>query len=74
MTQGGNAYLHGSGELKYESMELTSDYIRMNIDSSQIFAQGVYDSINEEWSGKPVFNDGCYVLQSVTVMSCITDS
>ncbi len=58
MTQGGNAYLHGSGELKYESMELTSDYIRMNIDSSQIFAQGVYDSINEEWSGKPVFNDG----------------
>ena len=58
MTQGGNAYLHGGGELRYESMELTSDYIRMNIDSSQIYAQGVYDSINEEWKGRPVFSDG----------------
>ena len=58
MMGNGTAYLHGKGELKYESMELTSDYIRMNIDSSQIFARGVYDSINEEWHGKPVFKDG----------------
>ena len=58
MMGNGTAYLHGKGELKYESMELTSDYIRMNIDSSQIFARGVYDSINEEWHGKPVFRDG----------------
>ena len=58
MMGNGTAYLHGKGELKYESMELTSDFIRMNIDSSQIFARGVYDSINEEWHGKPVFKDG----------------
>ena len=54
----GNAYLHGKGELKYQSMELNSEYIRMNLDSSQIYAKGVWDSLNYEWKGKPVFKDG----------------
>lgn len=58
MTKNGNAYLHGKGELKYETMELTSEYIRMNLDSSLIYAQGVYDTLNYEWVGKPVFKDG----------------
>ena len=58
MMSNGTAYLHGSGELKYESMELQSEYIRMNMDSSTIYAKGVYDSIYEEWHGKPVFKDG----------------
>ncbi|MBQ7632111.1 MAG: LPS-assembly protein LptD [Paludibacteraceae bacterium] len=57
MMGNGTAYLHGNGDLKYETMDLTSEYIRMNIDSSQIYARGVYDSINEEWKGKPVFKD-----------------
>ena len=30
MMANGTAYLHGKGELKYEKLELTSDYIRMN--------------------------------------------
>ena len=38
MTKNGTAYLHGKGELKYETMELTSEYIRMNIDSSLVYA------------------------------------
>ena len=54
----GTAFLHGKGDLKYESMELQADYIRMKLDSSTIYAHGVYDSIYEEWKGKPVFNDG----------------
>ena len=58
MMGNGTAYLHGKSELQYQSMELESDYIRMNIDSSQIYAHGVWDSINEEWTGKPVFKDG----------------
>lgn len=58
MMANGTAYLHGKGELKYESMELQSDYIRMNLDSSLIYAHGVYDSIEYEWKGKPVFKDG----------------
>ena len=58
MMGNGTAYLHGKGELKYQTMELNSEYIRMNIDSSQIYAHGVWDSINVEWKGKPVFKDG----------------
>lgn len=57
MTKDGNAFLHGKGEMKYESMTLTSEFIRMNIDSSLIYARGVYDSVNMEWVGKPVFKD-----------------
>ena len=58
MMANGTAYLHGKGELKYQNMELESGYIRMNIDSSQIYAQGVYDSLTYEWKEKPVFKDG----------------
>ena len=58
MLGNGTAFLHGKGELKYESMELKSDYIRMNIDSSLIYAHGVWDSLNYEWTGKPVFTEG----------------
>ena len=58
MTREGNAYLHGKGELKYESMELTAEFVRMNIDSNLVYAHGVYDSVNYEWVGKPVFKDG----------------
>ena len=58
MLKNGTAFLHGEGDLKYEEMELTSEFIRMNMDSSLIYARGVYDSLNYEWKGKPVFNDG----------------
>ena len=58
MMGNGTAFLHGKGDLKYESMELEADFIRMNMDSSLIYAHGVYDSIYEEWHGKPVFHDG----------------
>ncbi|MBR1480792.1 MAG: LPS-assembly protein LptD [Paludibacteraceae bacterium] len=54
----GTAFLHGSGELQYEKMELNAEYIRADMDSSQLFARGVYDSISDETRGKPVFKDG----------------
>lgn len=58
MMADGTAYLHGKGELQYEQMELTSEFIRMHMDSSQIYAVGVYDSTQQEWIGRPVFKDG----------------
>ena len=58
MMGNGTAYLHGKGDLKYETMELQADYIRMKMDSSLIYAHGVYDSIYEEWTGRPVFSEG----------------
>ena len=58
MMGNGTAMLHGKGDLKYGTMELESDYIRMNVDSSLIYAHGVWDDIEEEWKGKPVFKEG----------------
>ena len=58
MMGNGTAYLHGKGDLKYGTMELNSDYIRMNMDSNLIYAHGVWDDIEEEWKGKPVFKEG----------------
>ena len=53
----GRAFLFGQGNIKFEGMELQSEYIRMNMDSNTIYATGRYDSINDEWIGRPVFKD-----------------
>ncbi len=58
LTGNGTAFLHGKGNLKYKTMDLTSEYIRVKMDSSTIFARGVYDSIDDKWVGQPVFADG----------------
>ena len=54
----GTAILHGKGVLNYKTMELDAEYIRMRSDSSTIYAVGVYDSLRDEWIGKPVFKEG----------------
>lgn len=54
----GTAHMHGTSSVHYQQMELSSDYIRVHMDSSTIYATGVYDSITEEWKGRPVFKDG----------------
>lgn len=53
----GTAMLHGNSNVKYQTMELTSAYIRVKMDSSMIYACGVMDTIEEEVIGKPVFKD-----------------
>ena len=54
----GTAFLHGKGIINYKTMELDAEYIRVKSDSSTIYAIGVYDSLADEWIGKPVFKDG----------------
>lgn len=54
----GIAHMYGSGDLKYKSMELTAEYIRVHMDSSTLYAKGVFDTIENEWIGKPVFSEG----------------
>lgn len=58
MKSDGTATLHGNSTVKYETMDLESEFIRFHMDSSLLYATGVYDSINEEWRGKPVFKEG----------------
>ena len=54
----GIAHMYGSGDLKYKTMGLTAEYIRVSMDSSTIFAKGVLDTIENEWVGQPVFSEG----------------
>ena len=54
----GIAHIYGDGDLRYKSMELTAEYIRVDMDSSTLYAQGILDTIDNEWIGKPVFSEG----------------
>ncbi len=56
-TEGGFAHLYGDGKVTYEKIELASQIISMNMDSSTVFARGVADSLGVV-KGKPVFKDG----------------
>ncbi|HAC21191.1 MAG TPA: kinase [Porphyromonadaceae bacterium] len=57
MTNGNWAYLFGEGKVKYEQIELESEEINMNLDSSLVFAKYGLDSIGAEF-GFPLFKDG----------------
>lgn len=67
MLGNGTAMLHGGGDMSYKTINLTADFVRMKMDSATLYAAGVYDSIDEEWTGRPVFKEGessyeCYEL------------
>lgn len=52
-----NAYLYGDGNVDYGEFKLNSAEIRMEMDSSTVYAAGVVDSIGE-LQGNPVFQQG----------------
>ena len=54
---GGYASLYGNGKVNYQNIQLTAAVIKMQMDSSLVYADGVCDSTGE-WSGTPVFIDG----------------
>lgn len=51
-----NATIYGAGEIGYGDITLTAERISMNMDSSQVHAIGMPDSVGE-LKGKPVFKD-----------------
>ena len=56
-TEGGFAHLYGQSKVNYEKIELTSEMITMNMDSSTVYARGIVDSMGVA-SGMPIFKDG----------------
>ncbi len=52
-----NAYLYGDGYVDYGEFKLNSAEIRMEIDSSTVYATGVIDSLGQ-LQGNPVFQQG----------------
>lgn len=66
MTAGNWAYLFGDGKVKYQQIELESEEIEMNLDSSLVYAKFGVDSIGEEF-GYPLFKDGDQEYESKTM-------
>lgn len=52
-----NAYLYGDAQVNYTNIELKSEQIQMNMDSSIVHAIGVEDSIGKLY-GTPIFKEG----------------
>ena len=65
-TSDGFAHLYGSGKVNYQDIELTSEVITMNLDSSTVFARGVEDSLGVA-QGTPVFKEGDTPYESQTM-------
>ncbi len=51
-----NAYLFGDGNVEYQTFKLNSAEIRMELDSSTVYATGVMDSTGT-LTGNPIFQD-----------------
>lgn len=65
-TRSGFAYLYGKAKVNYQDIQLEAAVIKMNIDSSTVFAEGVKDSLGTI-EGKPVFTDGAEPYESETM-------
>lgn len=61
-----NAYLYGNGNVKYQNIELSSEQIVMNMDSSIVHAVGVLDSLGMP-QGTPIFKQGSDTYESKTM-------
>ena len=61
-----NAFLYGDADVKYQNIELTSENITMNMDSSIVHAIGATDSLGKKF-GEPVFKDGGDEYKSKTM-------
>ena len=61
-----NAYLYGDAKVNYTNIELTSEQIQMNMDSSIVHAVGVRDSLGK-LSGTPIFKEGSDTYESETM-------
>ena len=60
---GGYASLYGDGQVNYQNVQLKAAVIKMQMDSSLVYADGVCDS-SGAWYGTPVFVDGSTPYQS----------
>ena len=52
-----NAFLYGDADVKYQQIDLKSENIKMNMDSSIVYAVGALDSVGKKF-GTPIFKDG----------------
>ncbi|WP_460885374.1 putative LPS assembly protein LptD [Rhabdobacter roseus] len=51
-------HLYGNAEVKYGTINLKANYIRLNWVTNELFAQGTLDTTTKKMVGEPVFQDG----------------
>lgn len=61
-----DARMYGSSDIKYNTISLSAEQIKMNMDSSQVYAVGVPDSTGE-LKGNPLFKDPSGDYESKTM-------
>ncbi len=61
------AHLYGKANVKYEGMDLESEKVRLNLDSSIVHATGAMDTAKKKLSGTPVFKMGSDSYESDTM-------
>lgn len=61
-----NAYLYGDGTVEYQDFKLSSAQIRMELDSSTVYAAGIADTAGVV-QGQPVFKDKSGEYESETM-------
>ncbi len=61
-----DARMYGSSDIKYSTIDLSAERIKMNMDSSLVYASGVPDSTGE-LTGKPIFKDPSGDYESKTM-------
>lgn len=66
MTAGNWAFLYGEGDVKYQNIQLQSEVIEMNMDSSLVYAKFGLDSVGQEF-GYPLFKEGDQQYESKTM-------
>ena len=65
--QNKTAFLYGTSNVKYENMDLKSERIYLNMDSSLVHATGVRDTTTKGLTGTPVFSMGSDNYESDTM-------
>lgn len=55
---GRQVHLYGDAEVKYGTIKLKADYIRIDWTTNELFAKGTYDSTTKKAIGEPIFQDG----------------
>ncbi|MFV0290675.1 MAG: putative LPS assembly protein LptD [Mangrovibacterium sp.] len=63
---GRRVYLYRSAQVNYEDIELLADYIELDMDSKEVYAEGLLDSLGVV-SGTPVFTQGSDKFECTTL-------
>ena len=66
MTGDNVMYFFGSSEVKYQTMSIEANYLKIVSDSSEVYAQYVLDSLGQPMA-KPKFADGDQKFESTTM-------